>query len=128
MVIIQTRSKRKSTGGRYKSHLTKRLHAIARAPRLTKLDETKVKKIRVRGGNTKTILFSINTANVYNPKTKKYQKSKIKNILENPANRNFVKRNIMNKGAIIETEAGKARITSRPGQEGTVNAVLVEKP
>lgn len=125
MAITQTRSKRKSTGGRYKATLTKRLHSLARAPRLTKLDETKRKKLRVRGANEKIILFSSNTANVYNPKTKKYQKTKIKNISENTANRNFVKRNIMNKGAIIETELGKAKITSRPGQEGTINAVLI---
>ena len=37
-----------------------------------------------------------------------------------------VRRNILTKGAIIETDAGKAKITNRPGQEGTVNAVLVE--
>lgn len=31
----------------------------------------------------------------------------------------------MNKGAIIETKIGKARITSRPGQSGTINAILI---
>ena len=125
MAIIQTRSKRKSTGGRYKSHLTKRVHALAGAPRLTKLGDTKRKTIKTRGANIKTVLFYSDTANVYNPKTKKYQKTKIKTISENQANRNFVKRNIMNKGAIIETEIGKAKITSRPGQEGSINAVLI---
>ena len=30
------------------------------------------------------------------------------------------------KGAIIETSAGKARITNRPSQEGQINAVLIE--
>ncbi|MEK6949175.1 MAG: 30S ribosomal protein S8e, partial [Nanoarchaeota archaeon] len=49
----------------------------------------------------------------------------IKTISGNPANRHFVRRNIMTKGAIIETEKGKARITSRPGQDGAVNAVLI---
>ena len=53
------------------------------------------------------------------------EKVKIKTIIENQANRNFVRRNIMNKGAIIDTEIGKAKITSRPGQDGTVNAILV---
>jgi small subunit ribosomal protein S8e len=30
------------------------------------------------------------------------------------------------KGAVIETGEGRARVTSRPGQTGQVNAVLVE--
>jgi small subunit ribosomal protein S8e len=32
----------------------------------------------------------------------------------------------MNKGARISTEIGDAIITSRPGQDGAINAVLVE--
>jgi len=31
----------------------------------------------------------------------------------------------MTRGAVIKTELGNARITSRPGQEKMVNAVLV---
>jgi small subunit ribosomal protein S8e len=33
----------------------------------------------------------------------------------------------MNKGAIINTKIGKAKITSRPGQSGVINAVLLAK-
>jgi small subunit ribosomal protein S8e len=72
-------------------------------------------------------LLSVDIANVYNPKTKKYSKEKIVTTSANPANRHFARRNIITKGSIIETEKGKARITSRPGQEGTVNAVLIEE-
>jgi small subunit ribosomal protein S8e len=46
-------------------------------------------------------------------------------IAENPSNRNFARRSIMTKGTVIETSAGKARITNRPGQEGAINAVLI---
>ena len=77
------------------------------------------------GNNEKRALLSIDTANVYNPKEKKYEQLKIETILENPANRHFVRRNIMTKGTIIKTEKGKARITNRPGQEGVVNAILI---
>ena len=35
-------------------------------------------------------------------------------------------RGIITKGALIETELGKAIVTSRPGQDGVVNALLVE--
>ncbi len=47
-------------------------------------------------------------------------------MVENPANPNYVQRNIITKGAIIKTSAGNAKVTSRPGQDGTINAVLVK--
>jgi small subunit ribosomal protein S8e len=31
----------------------------------------------------------------------------------------------MTRGAVVQTEIGLAKITSRPGQDGVVNAVLV---
>jgi small subunit ribosomal protein S8e len=33
---------------------------------------------------------------------------------------------IVTKGCIVETELGKAKVTSRPSQHGIVNAILVE--
>ncbi|MBP2146305.1 ribosomal protein S8E [Methanofollis sp. W23] len=45
---------------------------------------------------------------------------------ENPADINYVRRNLLTKGAIIKTEIGRARVRSRPGQDGVVNAVLIE--
>ena len=50
---------------------------------------------------------------------------KIITVKENPSNPHYVQRNIMNKGTIIMTDAGAARITSRPGQDGVINAVLL---
>ena len=66
-----------------------------------------------------------NIANLLDKKTNKYNKVKILNIIGNPANRNFVRRNIITKGTVLETDAGKAVVTSRPGQEGVINTVLV---
>ena len=77
------------------------------------------------GSNRKLRLLSADTANLFNPKTKSFQQVKIKTITDNPANRHFIRRNIMTKGSVIDTEFGKARITSRPGQDGVVNAVLI---
>ncbi len=116
--------KRKVSGGRYKLH-TKKAANLARDPTATRIGETKRKDLRARGGHQKTILLEINTVNIIDPKTKKAKVVKIKTATENPANRNFVKRNILTKGAIIDTEAGKVKITSRPGQEGTLNGVLI---
>ena len=54
------------------------------------------------------------------------KKSKIKNVAETPSDRFLAKQNILVKGAIIDTEIGKARITNRPGQEGFINAVILD--
>jgi len=125
MAISQLKSKRKIGGGIYKARRKEKLYELGRSPSLTKLEPRRTSKLRIKGGHKKTILLSTDLANVYNPKDKKYKKVKIKTITENPSNRHFVRRNIMNKGAIIDTELGKAKITSRPGQDGTINAVLI---
>ena len=125
MAIVQARSKRKASGGRYTSTLSKRKHMIGRLASMTKVGMAKLKKVRTKGGGVKGKLLSVETANVFDPKTKKASKAKIKNVVENPANRYFVRRNVITKGTIIETEKGKAKVTSRPGQDGTVNAVLI---
>ena len=126
MALSQARSKRKSTGGRYKDFRKKRHHNMSGLPSLTRLEERRVKVLRARGGNLKRRLLSTNIANIYDPQNKKYQQAKIKTITDNPANRHFIRRNIMTKGTIIDTEMGKAKVTSRPGQDGIVNAVLVK--
>ena len=126
MVIVQNRPLRKPTGGRYgKLYRMKRKYEIGRAPALTGLAEQKIETIRTKGGGKKTKVFASNKANVLDPKTKTCKVVMIKTVSLNPANQHYQRRNIMTKGAIIETELGKARITSRPGQSGTVNAVLV---
>ena len=72
-------------------------------------------------------MLSEEIANVYDPKLKKHFKLKILDIVENPANRHFVRRNIITKGAIIKTEKGNAKVISRPGQQGSINAVMIIK-
>ncbi len=125
MALIQARSKRKASGGRYTATLPKRKHMIGRAPTLPKIGTTKRKLVRTKGGGVKVRLQSCTVANLIDPKTKKAQKATITDVLENPANRYYVRRDILTKGTIIETDKGKARVTSRPAQDGTVNAVLI---
>lgn len=125
MVVTQSRSKRKESGGRYIAARKKRKHAIGRTPTLTRVGEKELRKVRTKGGAAKTKSLRLDEANVFDPKTKKYSKAKIKSVMENPANRHYVRRNIITKGAVIDTEKGKAKVTSRPGQEGTINAVLI---
>jgi len=119
--------KRKKTGGKKKAYRGKRAYEMGGNPIETKIGEKKLKIERCRGGNIKIKVLSCDSANVTDPKTGKSQKAKIKKVLENPANRDYQRRGILTKGAIIETEIGLAKITSRPGQNGVVNAVLIEK-
>ena len=58
-------------------------------------------------------------------KTKKIQKTEVLTVVDSPANRNFIRRNIITKGSILETKLGKVKVTSRPGQEGMLNGVLI---
>jgi len=124
MAISHFRAKKKSTGGRYKK-ITKKLRYKGNLPTLTGIGKPRKTILRTKGGNRKDRLLAIDIANVYDPKAKKYFKSKIENVIESPSNRNFVRRNIITKGTIIKTQKGNAKITSRPGQERSVNAILV---
>lgn len=117
---------RKISGGKYKKFRKKRLHGIAGQPRIVKLGKEKRKVLRVRGGNKKMVMFSAEYANLFDKKTGKSKKVKIKNVLETPSNKFLARQNVLVKGAIIETEVGRARITNRPSQEGNVQATKLD--
>ncbi len=126
MAIVQGRATKKPSGGRLLHYRKLRLHDLGSLPTHTKLGASLRKTLRTKGGGMKTKQLGADMANVTDPKTRKTMLLKINTVADNPANRNFVRRNILTKGTIIETEKGKARITSRPGQEGMINAVLVQ--
>jgi small subunit ribosomal protein S8e len=125
MAIQQKRSRRKASGARYVSIKKKKQRYLGSLPTLTKIDPSKKVNVREMGGTRKIKLLTSNIVNVYDPKSKKHFNINIESVVDNPANKNFIRRNIMTKGAIIKTPKGDARVTSRPGQEGTVNAVLI---
>ena len=101
MAISQKRSKRKPTGGRYKSKLSKKLYELGNDPTLTKLEEVKRASKRIKGNNRKTKLLSSDSANVFNPSTKKSKVVKIKGVVENTANVNYVRRNFLTKSSCV---------------------------
>ena len=126
MALTSHRSKRKMTGGRYQSFRKKRVYEIRNRPVLTRIAALKLKVIRGVGGNVKRRLLAGDTVSVYNPKTKKHSQEKVVSVVENTANRHFVRRNIITKGAVVETAKGNVKITSRPGQIGALSGVLVK--
>jgi len=121
------RKGRKISGGKYKRQRKKKLYERINQARIVKLGETKKKTLRIRNGKIKTVLLSSNIANLIDKKTRKSKKVKIKNVIETPANRFLARQNVLIKGAIIETDAGRAKITNRPSQEGCVQCILIEE-
>lgn len=124
MVLNQARPKRKASGARYKKQTIRRQHETGREPALTKIESTRKKTVRTLGGNKKTKALATRTAHLIT-KDGKHVNATITSVKDNPANRHFIRRNIITKGAIIETDKGDARVTSRPGQHGTVQGVLI---
>ena len=126
MALWQGESNRKPTGGRLVASHGKRKFEIGREKQFTKLGEQTLKQYRGAGGSVKVGMLSAQYANVVDKKTNTVKKVKILTVRSNPSDPNYVQRNIMNKGATISTEIGDAISTSRPGQDGAVNAVLLE--
>lgn len=118
------RSTKKRTGGRRRAVRKKRKHEMGSAPTETRLGEEKLKVAETHGGNTKVRAVAKSVASVATDDGA--VSADIEDVVENASNPNYVRRNIITKGAIIETSEGQARVTSRPGQDGQVNAVLVE--
>lgn len=125
MALWQGKSNRKPTGGRLVPNQGKRKFEIGREKQYTKIGAESLRQYRTCGGNVKVGMLTAEFANVVDKKTNKVSKVKIIKVQTNPADPNFVQRNIVNKGATISTEIGDAIVTSRPGQDGAVNAVLI---
>jgi small subunit ribosomal protein S8e len=121
----QGKSVRSSTGGRIKHSAGKKKHEMGRESTLTQLGETRKKHVSGFGGNSKIRLYKGSRVNVTDALTGKTIMTDIETVELNAANRNYVRRNIITKGAIVQTTVGKAKVTNRPGQEGSINAVLV---
>jgi len=119
--------KRKPSGGRKRSFRMKRRYEKGAFPTETTQGELKKKIDRRRGGNLKIRLLSANQANVSNPSTGKTERVEILRVVRNPANVDYNRRGVITKGTIIETPLGVAVVTSRPGQDGIVNAALTPK-
>jgi small subunit ribosomal protein S8e len=118
-------NKRKSTGGKRRPSRSKRSFEQGNRPAETTLGEKISRERRGLGGKKKTILLSVDEINVTDPKTNRTQKVKIEEVLENPANVDYNRRGVITRGAVVKTELGNARITSRPGQSSVVNGILI---
>jgi len=117
--------KRKLTGGKKRAYRSKKKYDQGGYPAETILGEPRRKTSRGLGGNIKIKALSDKFASVTDPKSGKTQKTEITRVVRNAANVDYNRRGVITKGAEIETAVGLAKVTSRPGTDGIINAVLM---
>ncbi len=122
------KTKRNGAGGKKVKFSDKRLAHFggffSRSKFEKEATEDKRELKRTKGGDYKVVLKAAAFANVIDAKHVA-KKVKILNVVQSPDNRHYARENLITKGAVIETEIGKAMVTSRPGQHGVVNAKLL---
>jgi len=118
--------KRKKSGGKKHMVRGKRAFEMGSDPAETIVGEPRITKKRGRGNNLKLRALSVNSVNVTDPATGKTQKTEIQSVVKNPANVDYQRRGVITKGAVVDTPLGQALVTSRPGQHGIINAVLIQ--
>ena len=114
----------KITGGRRHPLRSRRKYELDRFPNEAVIGKQVTVTRKVRGKNIKSAIKTINSVNL--TIDSKIKRVKIIKVLENATNNDYQRRGIISKGAVLETEEGKCRVVSRPGQDGTVNAILVK--
>jgi small subunit ribosomal protein S8e len=119
--------KRKLTGGKKRVYRTKKKYEAGGYPAETVLGEPRRKSTRGLGAISKVKVLADKFASVTDPATGTTQKTEIVRVVKNGANVDYNRRGVMTKGAEIETALGLAKVTSRPGSDGIINAVLISK-
>jgi len=123
-------SRRKPSGGRLKRpnrYRGKRRTEVSSEAQYAYIGEKDDRKMyRKNAGSQTTRLLLANTVNVNIPKEGMTVKATINSVIANDADPNFIRRNIVTKGSIVDTSMGKVKITSRPGMHGVASGILLE--
>jgi len=114
----------KGSGGKRGKHSDKKLNMLGGAFTATKVGEKDSSyRKNVRGSGMK---IKLRTAKFINVLTKEgMKKVGLRTVLETPDNRHHARQNIITKGAVVDTEIGKVKVTNRVGQDGVVNGKLI---
>jgi small subunit ribosomal protein S8e len=123
---IENLAGRKVSGGRKVALRGRRKFEIDRYPNEATLGPLDIVSRKVRGRNIKTAFKAVDFANITDPASNKTIRAKIIRVSKNNANKDYERRGVISKGAVLETEGGLARVLSRPGQHGTVNAIAIK--
>ena len=119
--------KRKHTGGLIKHTRNRRSDEKDSFSVDTLLGDHSIRVKNSRGGNVKISLVSDNFVNVIDKSNNSIKKVAITRVLKNPSNRDYERRGVITRGAILDTELGKVRVLSRPGQSGIINGILISE-
>ena len=122
---IENLATSKITGGRRHPLRVRRKYETDRYPNEPLIGQAVNVTRKARGKNQKTALKTIDFVNLAIPNSK-VKRSKIVRVLENPTNSDYQRRGVITKGAILETEDGKCKVVSKPGQHGAVNAIIIK--
>jgi small subunit ribosomal protein S8e len=125
MGVWHRRSTRTDSGARLKRFRGKRKYELGRTPTETVMGETKRKMIVSKGSNRKAPVLRVTMVNVTDPKKNQTFRVEIQDVETNPASMDYQRRKVITRGTIIKTAKGNAMVTSRPGQDGILNAVLI---
>jgi small subunit ribosomal protein S8e len=117
--------KRKLSGGKKRVYRTKKKYEAGGNPAETVLREHKRKTTRSLEKKKKIKVLTENSASVTDKRTGQTQKVEIISVVKNGANVDYNRRGVITKGAEIDTALGHAKVTSRPGADGVINAVLI---
>ena len=119
--------KRKPTGGLIKHTRSRRSDEKDSFSVDTLLGDHSIRVKNSRGGNIKVSLVSDNSVNVIDKSNNSIKKVAITRVLKNPSNRDYERRGVITRGAILDTELGKVRVLSRPGQSGIIDGILISE-
>ena len=119
--------KRKHTGGLIKHTRSRRSDEKDSFSVDTLLGDHSIRVKNSRGGNIKVSLVSDNSVNVIDKSNNSIKKVAITRVLKNPSNRDYERRGVITRGAILDTELGKVRVLSRPGQSGIIDGILINE-
>jgi small subunit ribosomal protein S8e len=125
MAVRHDRSGTKKSGGKTRSYRKMKKYDLGSEFSSPELGEQKIITKDSRGETEKNVVRRGNTINL--SVDGEVKNAEIESVIDNPANANYVRRSLLTKGTVVQTSEGKARITSRPGQDGVINGVLVEE-
>lgn len=145
--------KKTKSGAKLGRFCKKRKNRMGRQPSNTKVGETRIREVRVRGGNVKMRALRLNSGNfklmsanfsadspieqvVYHPscnelmRTNTLTKSAVVKISSEPFLEELRKADLSEKDKVLTAMASKgfflAIITTRPGQEGCANGYILQ--
>jgi len=125
MSISNFKSKRKTTGGLYKRLRKKKKRDFGNDFIPIRIGEERKKVVEGLANIRKQRLLQTNMINVTDTKTGKSKKVKILQVLEHLDNIHYTRMSVITKGCVVKTEMGKVKVTSRPGQHGMINGILL---